>query len=220
VGYITENIKRIVAELPPEVTLVTVAKGRTLAEIQEAVAAGANILGENYLQEAEKAVRDIGKSGAWHFIGHLQRNKVKKAAALFDMIETVDSLVLAQDLDAACAALGRIMPVLLEVNSGREKQKTGLLPEAVPAATREIALMPHIKLMGLMTMGPRVGVPEEARPYFATTRLLFRQLQENGPAGTEMKYLSMGMSNSYRIALQEGANIVRIGRQIFEKNPG
>ncbi len=198
---------------------MTVVKGRTLAEIREAVAAGVKILGENYLQEAEQTVGEIDKNVSWHFIGHLQRNKVKRAAAMFDMIETVDSLVLARDIDAACAALGRTMPVLLEVNSGREKQKTGLLPEVVATTAGEIACLPHLKLMGLMTMGPRVGEPEEARPYFVTTRRLFNQLQENIPAGCEMKYLSMGMSNSYRIALQEGANIIRIGRQVFEKNP-
>ena len=208
------------AELPPGVALVTVVKGRTTEEIREAVAAGARILGENYLQEAEQIQGIAGKGITWHFIGHLQRNKVKKAVNMFDMIETVDSLVLARDIAAASAALNRTMPVLIEVNSGREKQKAGLLPEEVIPAAREIARLQHLKLAGLMTMGPRVGEPEAARPYFATTRLLFKELQNIGIPNTEMKYLSMGMSNSYRIALQEGANIVRIGRQIFEKNPG
>jgi PLP dependent protein len=208
------------AELPPGVKLVTVVKGRTLEEIREAVAAGARMLGENYLQEAERVQGTIGKEIIWHFIGHMQRNKVKKAVAMFDMIETVDSLVLARDIATVCTVLNREMPVLLEVNSGREKQKAGLLPEEVITAAREIARLPHLKLMGLMTMGPRVGEPEESRPYFITTRQLFKQLQESNIPNTEMKYLSMGMSNSYRIALQEGANIVRIGRQIFEKNHG
>lgn len=219
-SHITDNLKRITAELPQGVELVTVVKGRTTEEIREAVAAGARIMGENYLQETEQVQNIMGKEITWHFIGHLQRNKVKKAVAMFDMIETVDSLVLARDISAGCAVLNRTMPVLIEVNSGREKQKAGLLPEEVVPAAREIARLPHLKLVGLMTMGPRVGEPEEARPYFITTRHLFKELQESGIVNIEMKYLSMGMSNSYRIALQEGANIIRIGRQIFEKNPG
>lgn len=208
------------AELPTGVELVTVVKGRTTEEIREAVTAGVKILGENYLQETENAWKTFSRAVAWHFIGHLQRNKVKKAVAMFDMIETVDSLVLAKDIDASCAALQRTMPVLIEVNSGREKQKAGLFPEEVKPLASEIARLKHVKLMGLMTMGPRVGEPEDARPYFITTRQLFRELRQSSLSNIEMKYLSMGMSNSYRIALQEGANIVRIGRQIFEKNSG
>jgi PLP dependent protein len=219
-SYITANVKRIITELSPGTTLVTVVKGRTPEEIQEAVAAGATILGENYLQEAEQAWGMIGKQVQWHFIGHLQRNKVKKAVKIFDMVETVDSLALARDIDTVGAANGRTMPVLIEVNSGREKQKSGLLPEAVPLVVNGISGLKHLKLVGLMTMGPRVGDPEEARPYFQTTRRLFQEIQASSIPNVEMKYLSMGMSNSYRIALQEGANMIRIGRQIFEKNTG
>jgi PLP dependent protein len=216
-SFITVNVKMILAELPAGVELVAVAKGREPAEVLEAIEAGARVVGENYLQEAEKAWSIIGSRVKWHFIGHLQRNKVKKAITLFDMIETVDSLLLARDIDQRCAETGRIMPVLVEVNSGHEPQKWGVMPEDVKRLVGEIAKLPHIRVMGLMTMGPRVGNPEDARSYFATTRQLFNEIQGSRLPDVEMKYLSMGMSNSYRIALQEGANIVRLGRQIFEK---
>ncbi len=216
-SFITANVKRILAELPAGVELVAVAKGREPAEVLEAIEAGARVVGENYLQEAEKARSIIGSRVKWHFIGHLQRNKVKKAVTLFDMIETVDSLLLARDIDERCAENGQLMPVLVEVNSGREPQKWGVLPEEVKRLVGEIAKLPHIRVMGLMTMGPRVGNPEDARSYFTTTLQLFNEIQGSRLPDVEMKYLSMGMTNSYRVALQEGANIVRLGRQIFEK---
>ncbi len=183
----------------------------------EAIDAGVRLIGENYLQEAEKARQLIDAPLEWHFIGHLQRNKVKKAVQLFSMIETIDSLPLAQDIEIRCAELGRTMPVLIEVNSGQEAQKWGLVPAKVRTLVQEIAQLPHIRVMGLMTMGPRVGDPEEARPYFVSTRQIFDDLKKSGIANIEMRYLSMGMSNSYHVAIREGANIVRIGRQIFEK---
>ncbi len=196
---------------------MAVAKGREPSAVLEAIDAGVRLIGENYLQEAEKARQLIDAPLEWHFIGHLQRNKVKKAVQLFSMIETIDSLPLAQDIEIRCAELGRTMPVLIEVNSGQEAQKWGLVPVKVRTLVQEIAQLPHIRVMGLMTMGPRVGDPEEARPYFVSTRQIFDDLKKSGIANIEMRYLSMGMSNSYHVAIREGANIVRIGRQIFEK---
>jgi PLP dependent protein len=218
VSYITSNVRRILAELPVGVELVAVAKGREPAEVQEAIDAGARTIGENYLQEAEKSREIIGDRVQWHFIGHLQRNKVKKAVSLCDMIETLDSLALARDIEAHCLENGKTMPVLIEVNIGRESQKWGLLPEKVKGTIEEISQLPHVRIMGLMTMGPRVGNPEEARPYFVTTRRLFDEMKASRLPNVEIRYLSMGMSNSYRIAIKEGANIVRIGRQVFERS--
>jgi PLP dependent protein len=217
VSHITVNIQKILAELPSGVELVTVVKGRSPDEILEAIEAGAKVIGENYLQEADKARETVGNRVKWHFIGHLQRNKVKKAIGLFDTIETVDSLALAHDLDKHCGETGTIMPVMVEVNSGREPQKWGVLPEQVKQVVEGIAHLSHLKVTGLMTMGPRVGNPEDARAYFVTTRHLFEEIRSHQLPNVEMKYLSMGMSNSYRVALQEGANIIRLGRQIFEK---
>jgi hypothetical protein len=212
---IKENIKKIIDELPEGVELVAAAKTRTPEEVKKAVEAGIKIVGENYVQEAQEAFDALGNEVRWHFIGHLQRNKVKNAIKIFDMIETVDSLKLAKEIEKRAAREDKVMPVLIEVNSGREEQKFGVLPEEVEELARKIADFKHLKLQGLMTMGPMVGDPENARPYFVETRKVFNKLKELSIPNLEMKYLSMGMTNSYKIAVEEGANIVRIGTKIF-----
>lgn len=214
-GTVAENVKRIKRELPPEVLLVAAAKSRTPQEVLEAIAAGVQIIGENYVQEAEEAFAVVGRRARWHMIGHLQRNKAKKAVELFDMIETVDSAGLAAELEKRCARIGRVMPVLVEINSGREPQKSGALPEEVPDLINEISQFEHLQVQGLMTMGPRGGNPEDARPYFRETKRLFDEIGALNPPNVEMRYLSMGMSNTYGVALEEGANIVRIGTKIW-----
>jgi len=210
---IEENVKAILAGLPPGVLLVAAAKTRTADDIKRAINAGVSIIGENYLQEAEVAYAAIGKEASWHFIGYLQRNKVKKAVRIFDMIETVDSLRLAVKVDKECAKLGKVISVLVEVNSGLESQKTGVFPQKVEGLINKLTSMKNLKVEGLMTMGPRFGEPEKARPYFRETKRLFDKLQ-NLP-NVRMRYLSMGMSNTYQIAIEEGANIVRIGTKLF-----
>ncbi len=212
---IEQNIRQILSELPNGVELVAAAKTRSPEEILRAVQAGVRNVGENYVQEAERAYQVVGNRAKWHLIGHLQRNKVKKAVSVFDVIETVDSVEIAREIDRRCAQINKIMPVLIEINSGREKQKSGVLPEEAELLVREISGLPNIKIMGLMTMGPRFGDPENSRPYFTETRRIFESLKELDLPDVEMKYLSMGMSNSYRIALEEGANMVRIGSKLF-----
>ncbi len=212
---IRENVKELLKELPDGVELVAATKTRTPEEVLQAVEAGIKTIGENYVQEAERTYAVIGNKARWHLLGHLQKNKVKKAVALFDMIETVDSVDLAREIDKRCAQMGKVMPVLVEVNSGREKQKSGVLPENAEPLIKEISKLSNIKVMGLMTMGPRFGNPEEARPYFVTTRKIFERIKALEIANVEMKYLSMGMTNSYRVALEEGANMVRIGTKLF-----
>jgi pyridoxal phosphate enzyme (YggS family) len=212
---IKENIRKLLNELPRGAELAAAAKGRTPEEVLQAVEAGVRVIGENYVQEAETARAAIGGRAEWHMIGHLQKNKVKKAVALFDMIETVDSIELAREIDRRCAEMGRVMPVLVEVNSGREEQKAGVLPENAEQLIKEISSLPSIRVMGLMTMGPRFGDPEDSRPYFVITRRLFDRIKALKLPDVEMKYLSMGMTNSYQIALEEGANLVRIGTKIF-----
>jgi pyridoxal phosphate enzyme (YggS family) len=212
---IAENVRSVLAELPPGVELVAAAKTRTPREITEAIEAGVRIIGENFVQEAETVRAAIGDRVCCHLIGSLQKNKVKKAVRLFDMIETVDSLQLAQAIDRESALAGKVMPVLIEVNSGCEPQKSGVLPEDVEALVKEIAKLEHVKISGLMTMGPRFGDPEGARAYFAGTRGIFQRLKDLKLDGVEIKYLSMGMTDSYKIALEEGANMVRLGSRIF-----
>jgi pyridoxal phosphate enzyme (YggS family) len=212
---IKQNAEEILKELPKNVELVAAAKTRTPEEILEAIEGGVKIVGENYVQEAMEAFAAVGHKVKWHFIGHLQKNKVKKAVEIFDMIETVDSVGLAEEISKRCRAIGKVMPVLIEINSGRESQKAGVFPEAARKLAEEAAKFSNVKVAGVMTMGPFSGDPEDARPYFIETRKIFEDLRENGIPGVEMKYLSMGMTNSYRVAIEEGANIVRIGTKIF-----
>lgn len=212
---IRENVVQVLRELPDGVELVAAAKTRSPREIQEAVEAGVRVIGENYVQEAESAYQVIGDKAKWHFIGHLQKNKMKKAVRLFDMIETVDSLGIATEINKRCAQIGKTMPVLIEINSGRELQKSGVLPEKAIELVREIANLPHLKITGLMTMGPLMGNPEGLRPYFKETKKLFREIRELNLPNVIMKYLSMGMTDSYQVAIEEGANVVRIGTKIF-----
>jgi len=213
---IRENVQQLLSELPSGVELVAAAKDRTAEEVLKAVEAGIKIIGENYVQEAEKIHEVVGNKTKWHFIGHLQKNKAKKAARLFDMIQTVDSIEIAKEIDKRCAQIGKVMPVLVEINSGREKQKSGVLPEDAEELIRAISSLPNIKVMGLMTMGPRFGNPEDSRPYFVITRKIFDRIKVLELPNVEMRYLSMGMTNSYPVALEEGANMVRIGTKIFE----
>jgi hypothetical protein len=214
-SLIGDNVAGILAELPPGVRLVAAAKARTPADILEAVEAGVAIIGENYVQEAAEAFAAVGRRAQWHFIGHLQTNKAKKAVEIFDMIETVDSADLAAEIDKRSRAAGKVMNVLIEINSGEEEQKFGVRPQDAEALLRAVAPLQSIRVQGLMTMGPFEGDPEDARPYFRITKRLFEDFQTLGLPGLEMKHLSMGMTNSYRVAVEEGANMVRLGTKIF-----
>ena len=212
---IKENIIKILNELPQGVQLVGAAKTRTKEELKAAIDAGLVILGENYVQEAEKAFEAIGRVVKWHLIGHLQSNKAKKAVTIFDMIETVDSVKLTKAIDRECGKIGKVMEILIEINSGEEEQKAGVMPDKAVSLVREIAGLGNIRVMGLMTMGPFIEDLELIRPCFQRTRELSEKINGLNIAGIEMKYLSMGMSDSYRIAIEEGANLVRIGTGIF-----
>jgi pyridoxal phosphate enzyme (YggS family) len=212
---ITESVKHVIDTIPPGVIVVAAAKGRTAEDVAAAIEAGITCVGHNYVQEAQRMISTLDDKANWHMIGHLQRNKVTKAIRLFDMIETLDSVRLAKAINRHCAALGKTMPVLIEINSGREATKTGILPEEVNALVAALAGMEHIHVQGLMTMGPRFGNPEDARPYFRATRETFERLSALNLPNVTMRYLSMGMSNSYRGAIEEGANIIRIGTALF-----
>jgi pyridoxal phosphate enzyme (YggS family) len=214
-SLIKESVTEIRNSLPPGVMLVAAAKTRSPEEIRAVINAGVNIIGYNYVQEAERMYQEIGKLVQWHMIGHLQRNKVKKAVKLFDMIETIDSVQLAEEVNKRCASESKIMPVLVEVNSGKESNKTGVLPEEVDKLIMQISGLQNLRIQGLMTMGPRFGNPEDARPYFKATKSAFERLTKADIPNVEMRYLSMGMSNSYKIAIEEGANIIRVGTKLF-----
>jgi len=212
---VAENVKRIFSGLPAGVTLVAASKTRTADEINDAVSAGVKIVGESYVQEALGKKTLVCGNVAWHLIGHLQKNKVNKAVGIFDLIETVDSLELAVLIDHAAGAAGKTMPVFVEINSAKEENKSGVMPEDTENFIRKIAGFENIRVAGLMTMGPLTEKPEDIRPYFRLTKEISEKIKSVNVPGVEMKYLSMGMSDTYRIAVEEGANIVRVGTAIF-----
>ena len=218
-NVIAKRVKALLAELPARVELVAAAKSRSPREVLEAVEAGVKTVGENYVQEAEAAQAVLGRSVTWHFIGHLQTNKVKKAVELFDLIETVDTEKLGREIDKRSRERGRVTPVLIEINSGREPQKFGVVPEEAEALIRKLAVLPNIRVEGLMTMGPETGEAEDSRPYFRVTRELFDRLTGSDIPNVSMTRLSMGMSHSYKVAVEEGATMVRLGTIIFGPRP-
>jgi len=212
---IKENVKKLMAELGPDILLVAAVKGRTPAEVNECVEAGANVIGQNYLKDAERAFEIIGDRATWHFIGRLQRNKIARIVRLFDVIETLDSLEMAEQIDRECASIGKIMPVLIEVNSGEEEQKNGVFPHEVMEFAKQVSVFENISITGLMTMGPLLAESEGYRRYFKSTRQAFDELKKAKLPRVQMLHLSMGMTDSYQIAIEEGANVVRIGSKIF-----
>ena len=218
---IKENYQKIREEIPDNVTIVLASKMRTPEEIEEVIEAGAADIGENYVQEAESMYNALGEKAKrvkWHMIGHLQRNKINKAVKLFDVIQTVDSLETAAAVDKKVGAAGKkIIPVLIEINIGSEMTKAGIKPEykTVENLVKEVSKLEHLRLEGLMTMGPRFGNPEDSREYFKKTRDIFEKIRTANFSGVDMKTLSMGMSNSYKAAIEEGSSMVRLGTVVF-----
>ncbi|MEW6501742.1 MAG: YggS family pyridoxal phosphate-dependent enzyme [Thermodesulfobacteriota bacterium] len=201
---------------PESVTLVAVSKYVPVERIAEAMAAGQELFGENYLQEAEEKIGQLPAALKWHCIGHLQSNKAKAAATLFHMVETVDRIKLARMLDKYAAEAGRLLPVLIQVNVGREAQKAGVLPEEAAALLGEMRELAHLEVRGLMTMPPFFDQPEAARPYFRALRELAEALASKGLLGTHGAIeLSMGMSGDFEVAIEEGATLVRVGTALF-----
>ncbi|APV44171.1 hypothetical protein Dform_00824 [Dehalogenimonas formicexedens] len=215
---IRDNVLRLRTEIPSGVSILAAVKGRTVGEIAAAADAGITILGGNYIQETEAARSLLPSRGEWHFIGHLQLNKVKKAVELFDLIQTVDSAALAESINRHAGGFNKVIPLLIEVNIGREPQKNGVLPENVIALARLISGLPNLRLSGLMTMGPNIPQPE-LRTFFAATRAIYEDLKALCLPGADIRFLSMGMSDSYRVAIGEGANMVRLGTAIFGPRP-
>jgi len=215
VGAIMNNVHELLASVPAGVDVMAVVKTRTAEEVIEAIESGIRIIGGNYVQETAALLETVGRRVPCHLIGRLQTNKVKKAVDLFDMIETVDSSGLAREIDRRCSTSGKTMPVLIEINSGREPGKSGVMPEDAESLVREVADLRHVRITGLMTMGPFFGEPEESRPFFRETKRIHDLLSSARIPNVEMSVLSMGMSHSFRVAVEEGATLVRIGTRIF-----
>jgi len=217
---IKDNYLKVKKEIPSYAKIVLAAKMKTSKEIEEVIDAGAEIVGENYVQEAEKMYEVLGeraKKIKWHMIGPLQKNKINKALKIFDCIQTIDSVELAEAVNKKAEVMKKEVSVFIEINIGSEITKSGIKPEygVVEKLALHISKLCYLKLEGLMTVGPRVGDPEEIRPYFRAVKEIFDKLRNTGIANIDLKYLSMGMSSSYKIAIEEGANIIRLGTIIF-----
>ena len=223
---ISTNYARIAKQLPDYVIIVVSCKTRTAEEIEEVIDVGATDIGENYVQETGQMFSALQKKAAkvrWHMIGHLQTNKINKALRVFDVIQTVDSLEKAAAIDKRVErAKKRVMPVFIEINIGSEDSKAGIKPDEhepfedyIERLITDMSELEHLRVEGLMTMGPRFGNTEDSRPHFARMRRIFEKIKDLGLPNVNMKYLSMGMTNSYRVAIEEGSNMIRIGTAIF-----
>ncbi|MCG8531082.1 MAG: YggS family pyridoxal phosphate-dependent enzyme, partial [Desulfovibrionales bacterium] len=209
------EIAKKAGRAPEEVQLIGVSKRKTAETVLEGIDAGADHLGENYIQEAIQKIDTIGKSKAcWHFIGHLQSNKAKFAVPFFDYIHTVHSIKLAKEINKQAAKVGKIQNILLQVNIGNEDSKSGAHVDQAIDLAKEFIQFPHLKLCGLMCMPPFSQDPEEARPYFKRLAALKQDIIKAGIPLENMNHLSMGMSNDFAVAIEEGATFVRVGTAI------
>ncbi len=203
---------------PDDVVLVGASKKVPAERIGMALDAGLQHIGENFVQEAMKKYDVIGRRATWHFIGHLQRNKVKYVIPRFEVIESVDSERLAREIDKRAKQAGRTMRILLQVNVGDETTKFGVAPEEADELAGCIDGLDALKLEGVMAMPPMVADPEDARRYFVTVRELRDAIEANRP-GIKLQHLSMGMTHDFEVAIEEGATIVRVGTGIFGPRP-
>jgi hypothetical protein len=222
---IAENLEHIRAQIakaagkagrdPADVTLVAVSKTVGVDVIRKAIAAGVTIIGESYLQEARTKIPQVTAPVRWDFIGHLQRNKVRHAVGLFEMIHSVDSLTLAQEINLAAGKRGEKARILVEVNVSGETTKSGIDPQGADSLMQELMSLPHLAVEGLMTMAPYSDDPEDARPCFRALKQLKDDLNKRHGPSLNLKELSMGMSSDFEVAIEEGSTMVRIGTAIF-----
>ncbi|MBR2528296.1 MAG: YggS family pyridoxal phosphate-dependent enzyme [Blautia sp.] len=222
---VAENIKsvrdriqtacRAAGRDPAEVTLICVSKTKPVSLIREAYDAGERAFGENKVQEIQDKYLGLPSDVQWHMIGHLQRNKVRHVIDKAVLIHSVDSLRLAQEIEAEAAKKGLRVSILLEVNVAGEDSKYGLTVEEAPKLAQDVSMMPHLSLKGLMTIAPFVDDPEKNREIFRRLKELSVDIQSKSIDNISMDILSMGMTNDYEVAISEGATMVRIGTGIF-----
>jgi pyridoxal phosphate enzyme (YggS family) len=221
---IKERISSVCSQInrnPDTVTLVAVGKGRTVEQIRQVLEAGITDIGENRVQEAIlkfNAIRHTpyAQRIRWHMVGHLQTNKVKEAMKIFDLIHSVDRIRLAAEIDKLAARINKIQDVLIQINTSQEATKFGFKAEEANRVIEEIAKFKNINIKGMMTIAPIVESPEEARPYFRMLRELKDRINALGVTRYALEVLSMGMTDDYQVAIEEGSNMVRLGRAIFE----
>ena len=221
---IEENIKDVTQRIarcckksgrvPEDVKLICVTKMASIEDIEEALSLGISSIGENRVRDAAVKYSIIGNRAEWHLIGHLQTNKVREAVKIFSLIHSVDSVRLAKEIDKEAGKIGKVQDILVQVNTSGEASKFGIEPADADKLIKEIAVYPNINIRGLMTIAPEVNDPETVRPYFRALRELRDKV--NSILNTQYPILSMGMTGDLEIAIEEGSNMVRVGRAIFE----
>lgn len=203
---------------PEEIMLVAVSKTAPVDALKEAIEAGVTVFGESYIQEARAKFTALSScSVSWHFIGHLQTNKAKYAVSLFNLIQTVDTLKLARELNQQAKKINTIQPILVQVNIGRESTKSGVVAKDTLSLIKDISSLENLSVKGLMTMPPFFDNPEKVRPYFSALRELRDHIDKKSIPNVSMDELSMGMTGDFEIAIEEGATMVRVGTAIFGK---
>lgn len=220
IQIVQEHIAEAVARSPyldsaDDVTLIAVTKNHGVEAMRQAIDEGLVVIGENRVQEAESKYDVLSRDVSWHLIGHLQSNKAKKAVRLFDLIHSVDSLSLAEAINVAAGKEGIVQDILLQVNVAKDENKFGLDAEETMDTAQAVCKMEHLRLRGLMTIAPFTEDCETVRPFFRKLRELYEQLQKDDLAGSQIDCLSMGMTHDYVVAIEEGANMVRVGTGIF-----
>jgi hypothetical protein len=200
---------------PEDVTLVCVTKEAEVSRVEDVLKTGTRNLGENRVQELAAKYKAIGNRASWHFVGHLQTNKAKDAVKIASLIHSVDSIRIAREIDKEAEKIGKVQNVLIQVNVSGEKTKFGLAPDDIADLIKKSAACNNINIRGLMTIAPETADPEDARPYFRKLRELTKRINDVRCAAHDMRILSMGMSNDFEVAIEEGSTMVRIGRAIF-----
>ena len=211
---IEESCKKVGRDVS-EVTLITVSKTKPLSDLRIAYEEGSRDFGENKVQELVSKIDEMPSDVKWHLIGHLQRNKVKYIAGKVAMIHSVDSYRLAEEINVQAKKNSCVIPILIEINIAGEDTKFGIKPEEAEELIREISELENVKVSGLMTSAPNVANPEENRAYFKAMKDLFVDISSKNIDNVEMKVLSMGMTNDYTVAVEEGATMIRVGTGIF-----
>lgn len=215
--FILKNIESLFNEIPNYVEIVAVIKDRTIDEIDLAVRGGIKILGINYVQDGLNIYNFFKEKIELHFIGHLQKNKINKALKIFNKIQSLDSFELAYEINKRLEKENKFFSIFIEINIAKEKSKFGINPDEVYNFVEKLKSFNNLIVEGIMTMGPNLSDKEIIRKYFKETRTIFENLKKLNYKNFDLKYLSMGMSDSYKIAIEEGANMIRLGRRIFEK---
>jgi PLP dependent protein len=198
-----------------DITLIAVSKTVDVNRMKEAIDSGVNVFGENKVQEIVDKHHELPDNIVWHMIGHLQSNKVRYLVDKVSMIHSVDSVKLVEEINKRFGKAGRIIDILVEINIGKEKNKTGINPEDIIEFLNEINTYPNIKICGLMTVAPTFNDNEKVRPFLKKMKDIFEEVKTNDIKNVNMKYISMGMTNDFEIAIEEGSNMIRIGSGIF-----